>query len=163
MSLKEAMLDLANDMEADVNEEDTIPSSVMRGYIRSIRMAVKAAPDDSVPLPAQLPVMNPMQADPMQSMVHHFQQVERAKEEMRQKKEEGVEREIGEHLVEVIGSPDSEDGIPETTVIDASMPVGAKTAIGGCVYIRGTDGKLHYSREDTEKIKASQKGKIVLG
>lgn len=132
MSLKESMLDIAQQMEDDESDGLAItPGKTLRPYIRMIRAACKSAMD--------VPQGPKLQIDPISQ---HILEIEKAKAEFRKtiKKEEIQEEEQSESVLEIVSGPLKGD----SHIMPSSMPVGAKTRIGEDTYQLQEDGKLHH-------------------
>ena len=129
MSLKDAIEEIANQMEEDLPEfTPPVLNSLFKGYIRQIRSAIKAAGD-----------INPMALGTGEGQ--HALAIEAAKAEFRAKKEENLSR-VEEKAPEMrlcCGGPAEGEMAP----LDPSMPVGARTEIQGTIYELRQDGRLY--------------------
>lgn len=127
MGLKEAVLDIAQQMEEEAKEareaDQDVSPSVLRAYASAVRAAAKAAPD-------ALEVPN----DPADMIFTRgkFAPVPpgaREKEQMR-KVEEAERMMVGSNMVRASGGPDDGTMVP----CEDGMPVGAFCHVGGSVY-----------------------------
>lgn len=154
MSLKEAMLELADQMDAEAEESAAASGTLaaarpLRAFARQIRTACKAAGDVFVPQ-STLPGANrpdPVVSSPFQEAVYHRQMIEKAKGEFRPRREEAEEQVPTMRLC--VGG--GWDGC--MTGADPSMPVGANTVVGGEVYTLNTVGELMFNASATAKLK----------
>lgn len=154
MSLKEAIVDIVEEMEKEAEEykhENRSLCDTLKGYARSLKAACKSAGDS--PTSSSNGFSNLL----VPPAVQHAMEVERAKSEFRKSKQ-GVnaEEQWDGDMVDVIGGPANPDGIPTTQSIDPNMPLGAYTTLAGGVYqLRlTTDNKKHlvYDEHQTKRI-----------
>lgn len=135
MSLSEAMLEIAAQIEEDMKDTisngDMFEISEVRAYARQIRSAVKAAEG--------VPAQN-FRIDGISAEVFNRQQIETAKAEFRSK-----DKLLKEDEREVRMAPCVMGGSNGVMVsIDPGMPVGSRTQVSGEVYELFGDGKLHW-------------------
>lgn len=156
MSLHEAVLDIAKDMEENSSDE----AWLIRGWAKQLRMVVKAA---GLPLDAEAigkAALKTFLESPVSPRIKDVSKetFDRIKAEEAQR-----EKEIAEEVKkqEASGASMTEcvnGGLHGTFVtIDPKMPVGAKTLFGSEVYWLNSDGRLHYSKEDTLKFLEERK------
>ena len=131
MSLKSACLELADDMEKEVNScESTEACTMLRLYAKQLRMLCRAAGDD--PQPPAFPAT--LRAGDQADMVFRegrWQKVAPGEREQKAlKKAEEAEAAMESQMI--IAEGGSLDGtfVP----CDSRMPIGARTKLGGCVY-----------------------------
>lgn len=180
-SLREAVLDIVNEMLAEVKDlegEDKDAASIaansylrstLRGYARQLRTACKAAGED-VPAQsqAQASQMAGLSALLLNPQAQHVMEVDKYRAEFRKKKEmtPAEERYDGD-MVEVIGGPAHLEGVSTTQAVDPAMPIGASVPIAGGMYRleKGSDGvrKLVYNEERTKELQKVQGTMIHLG
>ena len=133
MSLKEAVLDLAQTMENDLSdirdEGGGTVERMVKSYIRELRAVAKAAGDP--PPPQQIPLISPD--------TQHRMEIERAKAEFR-----GKVKKIDED--EEIVMQFCQDGPCEGVAVplNVGMPPGARTRVDGHVYEMAADGGLKH-------------------
>ena len=158
MSLAEAVLEVADAMDEVGKESKKAGNSgaavVLMSFARELRTAVKASAGT--------------EAKPSASLAPEFQhlvEIEKARKQVREERMKGVGADASEpRMVEAVGG-----GLDGTMVaVDSGMPVGAKVAPAGQVYVLDSVGRLWYSEEETAKIAgqlAEQAGvkKIVVG
>jgi len=148
MSLKDAVTEIADQMEKDLTVEaslDPTAKAIIRGYARQLRVACKAS--DS-PVHAA-PVFNPATGG-------HELGIERAREEFRRRNAERgydpsdiEDRHMGGDYVVLEGGDSDNVTVP----YDPTMPDGAKMVVGGQVYFKVKGQKvLRFSREETDKL-----------
>ena len=132
MSLKEAVLEIVQNMEDDLNADalDWASSdgrAAVKGYARALKSACKAAAD--VPQGRVLT---------LDATSQHILEIEKARAEFRKdKKTELKEEEASEKILEIMDGPLAGD----SHLMPANMPEGAKTSINGETY-QLRDGKL---------------------
>ncbi len=145
MALRDAVADLVSQMEEDIKAHEAEAhydaAQSLRMYARLLSMALKASEGEQAPsrqalLPSQI----------------EGEIMARAREEARaarHRKEaaEGVAN-ATENLVECVGGELDGTWVP----LPAEAPVGAKTGVGGGVYVLEVDRKLHYSQAETVKV-----------
>ena len=138
MSLKDAIEEIANQMEEDLPEigrGGDLPPALVKGYVRQLRSAIKAAGNQ----PANSGFINPMALGTGEGQ--HAIAIEAAKAEFRAKKEENLSR-VEEKAPEMrLCCGGLAEG--EMAPLDPSMPVGARTEIQGAVYELRQDGRLY--------------------
>jgi len=161
MSLRDAITDIAVDMETDDG------SSSLKNYAKQLRRALRATEGEVVALP---PVVNPMMS--MLGMMpgfgaeaQHALMIEKAKQERRaQRKAEGLLEGFGEGQLSegqtvflLQGGP--LDGV--TVPADSSVPVGSKTMIDGHVYRKEAGNKASYVANGAAQIAAENSNLII--
>ena len=138
MSLAEAMLDIAEQMDKDALQSDTGDGVLVRlslvNYAKQIRSAVKAAGTQPNNIASALVYHNPRS---ISLEDQHRTMVDQAREEFRKAKGKADIQEKGERMVELVGQD-------ELYPILACMPVGARMVIGTQVYELRADNKLHF-------------------
>lgn len=144
MSLKEAILEVAAEMEAHAIK-DTNPigeRTLAKLWAAQLRIACKAAPDT----PA---VPQGMAQALMPAPVQHAMMIEKAREEFRKNKQgQQVAEKItaiqtgGERMLELVGGDN--DGVMWPAPAD--LPEGAKTKVGVDVYTF-RNGKLEFTEK----------------
>lgn len=158
MSLEDAVLDIADGMEAEAADLAGTAGAeyccmTLRSYARQIRRCVKAVegvtpPSQQQPSPFLLPE------------TQNRDMIERAKAEFRGKHRRGeAEEGVGGMVAEVCGGKAHGDMVE----VDLAMPYGAKTELLGDVYVWGEDRKWHFSEEETTKRNNQKKQIIVPG
>lgn len=135
MSLKEAVLEVVQNMEDDLKEADLLQEpedqQLVKGYIRALKSACKAAAD--VPQGQKLAI------DPTSQ---HIIEIEKARAEFRKKPDVELLKEDKEEAHKILTIADGpHEGVSH--VMPADMPEGAKTSINGDVY-QLREGKLHH-------------------
>lgn len=137
MSLSEAVLSVADEMEKLANDRsevmsETILRSFMRSFAREIRTAVKASGNDNQK--GQQNLISPQ--------LQHVKMIEEARKEFRKdgaKRLTDFEERTDPKFVQVVGG--SSDGV--LVPVDPTMPINARTCVGGEVYELRDDGMLH--------------------
>lgn len=123
MSLREAVLDIAEMAEEEAKCRDGDMRQILNMIGKMIRNAAKAAGDPpSIAVPPE---------------VQHFQMMQKAREEFRKDKNK---EDDGTKMVLLVGG--ASDG--DSFAILSNWPVGARTNISGEVYQLKEDGKLHF-------------------
>lgn len=173
MTLAEAVLELADEMEREAADlKDAEPTGYMvmtlKGYAKQLRIAAKVATPP--PAPAIVPSLSPA--------VQHAAAIEAARAEFKGKVNQipngsldraaALEEGFDGKLTELVGCPDDpNDGTPTMIQFPPDAPVGAKTALPSGVYVLQEDRKLHFSAEETAKVKSQIKAKpgskLILG
>lgn len=121
MSLKEAVLEVVAGMEEDVS--DGVDEEIrIKGYIRALKSACKAAAD--------APVSKPM----IDAQTQHRLEIDKARAEFRTKPAKEEEASTKFVMVEATG---------DMVEMPGDMPVGAKTMIGKTVFELRDDNKLY--------------------
>ena len=136
MALSDAILDIAKQMEEDIQNSSEAVQWQVTAYIRQLRSAVKAAEGQN----QGIPIIIPNQVNPQEVLLKHAQR------EMEQRTI--LQERAGTSMVQIIGG--SSDG--DLTPIDPNMPINARMPIGSEVYIF-REGKLHFSEEETQKYR----------
>lgn len=113
MSLREAILDIAADLERDAENDPDNSAVLFRSYARQLRSAVKAAGPDIEGMIAKV-VDRPAPAQPKRE----------------------AEAGSGLTLAFCAGGPADQVGVP----LEPQMPFGAKTAVEGSVYQLDREG-----------------------
>lgn len=156
MSLREAVLEIADQIDADVKEsvevegELTTGAALLKSVSRQIRSAVKASGGDTqsaVGTPGGIAWI-PGESSTLKRQL--AQQAERDREEAahRTRVEEGV----ASNMALCHNGPMDLVYVP----LPSDMPKGAKTQIEGAVYVLTEDG-LMFSEEETVKLAAQRK------
>lgn len=148
MSLAEAVSMVAEsmDLEAQGTPAPEV-AAALRRHVLNLRIAVKA----SAGAPSLAPDPNPIAA---------MQAAARREFSGRARQEEAA----GEQTVGLVGGPVGSEDVPTFVQVAAAMPVGAKTVVAGSVYVLGEDRQLHYSEDETKRLKSVKpKPAIVTG
>lgn len=143
MSLSEAMLDLAKDME-DAAEGGHIDPNVVSQWSKMIRFAVKSAKGSETKQESRPHLVtqdlasqraNPMDLELAQRALNrlHTRQVAEETSEL-------INDLIGPRFAVCVGGNDDAVRVE----IRPDMPVGASVSLGGQSYMLKEDGKLHY-------------------
>ena len=139
MSLKQAMADLAERMEADLIERrgdlTATAEILLRSYARELRTAAMVA--EEVPSYRHGDQIGPGLVG--QDYDYHRRMIESARREFH-KDFYGKDLVEGDQTVEAIGGPADDSLVP----IPSSMPPGTKTVVGGAIYELRSDRKLHH-------------------
>lgn len=134
MSLKEVILDIADDMDKEAEDfsykkEVNVyeVSKLLKDFSKQIKIACKASGDQ--PVSVQNPPVN------VSSLIYpelqHRIQIEKAKEEFSKKKKSlNIEDSLDGDLVSVVNGP-ADNSFHQ---IETGMPIGAYTLINGAVY-----------------------------
>lgn len=145
MSLKEAVLEIATEMENEAKAlEGTAGAEyarmTLRGFAKQLRVACKAAPDQGpAPSVPAAPALG-LGAGLVPEELQHFLGVQKAREDLRRAKNATDAQEIVEQRsVWIVGGP--HDGA--CTQIPPQMPVGYRIERFGLVYELRQDGNLH--------------------
>ena len=134
MSLRDAILGLVEDMLMEAEEYKTNGmadpktfSIVLSSYARTLK-ALALVEGSSPPIP---------QGVMLSPQAQHFAEIEKAKGEFRKHKEyvHAEEGSLGGDMAEVVGGPANPDGVHTVQSVDPKMPAGAKTSLGGGVYV----------------------------
>jgi hypothetical protein len=156
VSLSEAILEIADDMDGDASNTASdlvVLRNHMHSYARQLRRAVKAA-EGSAPPPAARP--EPVYPPEVQTAI----EVAKARKEFQKVGRPSVSGEeiAAGKLTEMIG------GVNDKTFveIDPAMQTGQGRIIGGQVYELRADGKLHYHEQETER-RLKKEHKIIEG
>lgn len=163
MGLAESIIDLCDELEEvaqriEKGDEDNLSQFAIRTYIRQMRRLVKQSKEDQV---------NHALIASSATMIQPFNQMPSAAviakaEQQKVKSHIAAEEGIGASMTTLEGGNSHGDYAPIE-----GMPVGARTIVGGQVYVLQSDGKLHYSKEDTDKyceeMKKRNQGKIITG
>ncbi len=169
MSLPEAMLSLADDLEevlsglADTyskldGDEYNQRIGVVKSFVKQIRRAVKAAEGSQ-----QTMVSHAVQTPYMDATTQNRIMIDQAREEFRNaKRMSNIEEELGTKTVELVGAQWTGE-IPTHIEAPNNIKVGDKTVVDGVVFVYKADGKAHASVIETEKAKKEQFPKILLG
>lgn len=145
MALADAILEIAAAMaeEAkDVGEPERHSAEAhlvgtLRNYARQLRTAVKAAEGSALPAPAGgRMILTPGQDE---ARVMAEARLEAQENKRKAAKQEGMLPK----MYQVEGGPCG----GETAAMDQSMPVGARTRLGGATYVLRADGLLHHEEE----------------
>lgn len=151
MSLKEALLELCEEMETDPLKGDF--AATLQSYARQIRRALRAAGD---PPPQQPTLLLPPQYQSPEAQ--HRLEVEKARLEFRK---EGVKSLVGEgeEALPVYGGPlGGGEGDQVTHTVPGGGQPGMKMALGGAVYrlrLRGGKRCLVFDEVETERLQKS--------
>lgn len=141
MPLSDAILDIAKEMEIEADGfSSTSDIAVMKGFVRSLRSAVKAAEGIQQ---GGISLNIPKQANPQDVLIKHAQR------ELEQRTL--LQEKAGSSMLLIVGG-DADGTMIE---VDPSMPVNARMPIGSEVYIF-RDGKLNYSPEETERYRKAR-------
>ena len=140
MSLKDAVLDIAEQMEDDTKHDECDREHLifaLKMHSRMLRMAVKAAGNPPVPQPMGFSGI--MHNDALSPLAQHAAMVDKAREEFRAAKKQGDMQESLEPIMrEIADGPEKGDMV----ACDAIMPPLAKMILSGRVYQLRDDGKL---------------------
>jgi hypothetical protein len=143
MSLKEAMMEIADNIDSDLKEhkENFEPFfySMFQSYARQIRTACRAAPD--------VDNQRPDFMKQVASLPSHRDMIDLERAKLRAESQKVNFQESEARLVECVGG--GMDSI--MTSVPSDMPVGAKTEVQREVYVLDQDGTLKYSQEETLK------------
>ena len=140
MSLKEVVLEIADEMEK-VAKEDKHHYDVLTSYAKQLRRACKAAATD--PVAEDSFAFNPEKGMFLQTEAHTA--LKKMGTDAKQ------EERLSASMIWCVGGPADETMVEN----NPTMPNGAKTFVCGVVYQK-TDGKLHYCAKDTEQYQRSQ-------
>ena len=161
MSLAEAVLDMADEMEKiDWDRHMSCPTEgvtyVVNGWAKQLRTAVKAA--GGVQAEAPPPGSFLIGTDRTSAAAQHATMIERARQEARLGRQKaGVEELLEPRMVVIVGG--NSDG--DCLLVPHDMPVGAKTQVpGGEICVLKANGQLHYSEEDTREMR--QQAQVAL-
>lgn len=157
MPLPDAILEIADDMDAEAEEileeegQSVERVRILRRYARSLRTAVKAA-EGSEPPKSASPVLFPGMLGAL-ATGQDIAEIAKAREAERRRRAE--ERAAGAGL-----GPDGQstalcEGGPadgSSVMCPANVPKGSKTVVAGAVYVMGSDGVARFSKEETEKL-----------
>lgn len=155
MSLAQAVLEIAHEMEVSDWGETPVPPAEIEADYRSIakqlRIAVKAS--EGSPQVQALPDLG---IPPLISTV-----IGGANKRILEKSQENLQEcmstikkveKASSGMVELVGNPHSD--IPEFMPIDEQIPVGATPIVNGAVYRMEADGRLHFQEEPTRQLRA---------
>ena len=147
MSMREALEDLAKDMEQYRQEciaEDEEPSlEAIKGWYKQIRAILKSSVDVSAPAAPY--------NDPAFAIMTHRTMIEKAKEQMRAEK---FKESVHEEPVASVYLADGPDA--GTLVnINPNMPVSGECEINGVKYRKGLDGQLHLTSDAVFPLNAN--------
>ncbi len=142
MSLKEAVLEIADQMEADAAEFDgrNVMQVVIKGFIRQLRSVAKVAPDDNQTGMQWIPAQSKYMVQQMEKQAKD--DLESATSRLRAEDKVGTG---GVIIGTLTGGPFDGDTVP----INPEMPLGAKTAVGPAVYKLVEDNRLEYDEDAT--------------
>lgn len=146
--LSEAILEIVEGMEKDasMHHEPTI-SMLITSYAKQLRVAVKASSGNQIANPL---VNNPMALNPA---AQHALEIEKARSEFKGKVQSidkpNPELEAIHDGRMIVCKGGKSDG--DTINMPADIPKGAKTFVGGEVYILSADGMLVFSQSETNK------------
>jgi hypothetical protein len=175
MSLKDAVEEIVNEMEEEIKQLKgwkgciDYPENSLRGYMKQLKTALKAAGDECTSRPANTSPPSPNNFfDPrlITPEIQRASEVEKYRAEFKNKnaiKEEAIDG----NMVQLLETPGEEDITYHP--IDPSMPVGARTAIAGSIYqLRRRNERLvlvydEVSTENAKKVKKENEGGIILG
>ncbi len=146
MALEDAMLEIAEDMEKEGNDQflkDTIGGQILRSFSKQIKRALKAAENTA----------------PVESLYKKPDWEREAQEEFRKKnklrmKMVGVEEDFLGQQVEIADGPlGCMDGIPNYWSVPSGGKHGQKAILDNqFVYRLGEDNKLHFVEEETKQL-----------
>jgi hypothetical protein len=170
MGLAESITDLCDELEEvaqtiEKGDIDGLDAVSLRFYIRQMRRLIKQSKEDQVN--HALIASHTGMIGPMSGQVPSFNQTPSAAmiakaEQQKVKSHIAAEEGIGASMTILDGGNAHGDYAPVE-----GMPVGAKTIVGGQVYVLKNDGKLHYSKEETDKyceeMSKRAPGKIITG
>lgn len=150
MGLKEGVEAVVTEMEHEAKTRHGEAQSVLQKYSHWLRTLLIVG-GDAKPVERQ---WTPEE--------QHAIMVAAARREFREKRrisgsiDQGLEEvrvSEGDRSVEIVGGrKEMTSSMPTFAVIDAAMPVGAKTLVDGDVYILNQDGKLHFSQKDSDVL-----------
>ncbi len=144
--LADAILEIAAEMQEWCEEgkgEYNQDLRAIQSWIKQLRRAVKAAEGSSS-----------QQTTPLSAAMQHFSEIEKAKQEFRNKgKAKELQEETEGQMVFMVGGSQHGDSFP----LVGNVPINAFVPVNGEVY-QYTDGKLVYSEEATERLKQSRGG-----
>lgn len=140
MGLREAVSDVADQMEQDAKQMEGHFRRNMMAFVRQLRTAIKASEGEAQPQTNRILIPE----------MQHEAAIAAEREKLRLAKQRAnTEETANTGYVACVGG----DSDGDTAPIDPNMPQGAKTMIGACVYVlRGN--QLHYDVAETEKISA---------
>ena len=152
MSLSEAVLEIAQQMELELEGRDELHVAIVKGFARQIRSAVKAS--QSV---AQVRAEHTRGWED-----HQRSEVQRIKEKLDARVRDSANlEEASRQVVDGRGAicvGGKEDGT--IAPVDPKMPVGAFVSLGDEVY-QYREGKLFYHEEMTKKVQEKARSKIL--
>ena len=154
MSLADVVLEIADEMEkVDWDYHHSCPNDgikdVVSSFARQLRRAVKAS-ENSDPITQGLDLLNLTKESPSPVLLKIGEA--KRQELLQEQAIQATRQEFGTRMVEVIG-PQGPDAVTDYREISPSMPEGAKTVFPEGVFVL-TQGKLIYSKEESEKYKA---------
>jgi hypothetical protein len=131
MSLQEAVLDVAREMEEEITRVDSDTGSLLYGYVVALKAAVKAAG----------PYSYAVSRVPDSAVGGYNALVAQEKAALRELGKRVSQEEMdSSRLTEVVGGPGGDSWAPR----HPQMPVGAMCSIAGGLYELRDDGKLHF-------------------
>jgi hypothetical protein len=156
MSLSDSIIEIADQIEADVEGLEMAMDiqassvvSILKGYIRQLRTAVKAATTDAGTGQSTTPFQNNVMTLPngqqgYQDPLGRFHLLKPAKEP-----EEVKKADCGQKMVMMVG------GNCDGTMVEipGDLKPGHKAPFGGQVYVYREDGQIHYDEAETEKLR----------
>lgn len=166
MGLAESITDLCDELEEvaqriEKGDEDNLSHLAIRTYIRQMRRLVKQSKEDQVNhalIGSHTGMIGPMSPFNQTPSAATIAKAEQQKVKSHIAAEEG----IGASMTILEGGNAHGDYAPVE-----GMPMGAKTIVGGQVYVLKNDGKLHYSKEETDKyceeMSKRNQSKIITG
>lgn len=168
MSLSEAVLEVAKDMDESADGEEPKIARLLRGYAKTLKTLVKACEGSSPPQPARPSPTFQLQGgmpllDPLAAQAHHYRMIEQARQELRAKGQviAKIEEDMGSDFAEALDGPIAGDLIP----IGSGDKPGCRAPLGGGIYILGEDRKFHWAGVEGKEYPDSpkQESKILLG
>ncbi len=138
MSLAEAVLAVADEMEKDLKLGTVHPDSMLAiqfaGYVKQLRLVVKASQGNFSPQSTVLP---------SQVMDDRAKQIR-----LRDQRIQAEQEEASREMIMLHGGKSDGDMIS----VSQSFPVGTRMASGGQVYQKREGGEFHFSQEETNKL-----------
>lgn len=133
MSLKDAVLGLAEDMLQEAGEYKTSGVGDPKGF--SIVLSAYARTLKAIALAADTPEVRAPQGVLLSPQAQHVAEIEKHRAEFRKGNAPREEIIMGGDMAEVHGGPANPDDLPTVQSVDPAMPIGAKTLLAGEVYV----------------------------
>ncbi len=142
MSLAHAVEEVAKQIE-ETNIDEMCKYSIkkcLQDYAALLRLVIKASSGE------QNPITIPHEDPTIKNTV-------RLQEEMKRARQEET---AGSSMRELVGGFAGD--VPTSVPVTNKMPVGAKMLVCDQVFVLQTDHRLHYSEEETNKLRVQRKG-----